>query len=137
MSKIIKEAQKHLQQKREKYHRQEEKIEEMKCTMQHTEKEIKQLEYALEVMESAEKAGRKRRVIAHDKIKEYFASFSRFFDFLQHRLNLFVHYELACEIIFARYRSRSRSRTPGRENLSFDTVLPYFKTDGELIVRIK
>ena len=69
MSKIIKEAQKHLQQKREKYHRQEEKIEEMKCTMQHTEKEIKQLEYALEVMESAEKAGRKRRVIAHDKIK--------------------------------------------------------------------
>ena len=50
MSKIIKEAQKHLQQKREKYHRQEEKIEEMKCTMQHTEKEIKQLEYALEVI---------------------------------------------------------------------------------------
>lgn len=57
MSKIIKEAQKHLQQKREKYRRQEEKMEEMKCTMQHTEKEIKQLEYALEVMESAEKAG--------------------------------------------------------------------------------
>lgn len=34
MSKRTKEAQKHLQQKREQYHRQEEKIEEMKCTMQ-------------------------------------------------------------------------------------------------------
>ena len=73
MSKRTKEAQKHLQQKREQYHRQEEKIEEMKCTMQHTEEEIKQLEYVLEVMESAEK-GRKRRVITHDKIKEYFRS---------------------------------------------------------------
>ena len=73
MSKRTKEAQKHLQQKREQYHRQEEKIEEMKCTMQHTEEEIKQLEYVLEVMKSAEK-GRKRRVITHDKIKEYFAS---------------------------------------------------------------
>lgn len=133
MSKIIKEAQKHLQQKREKYRRQEEKMEEMKCTMQHTETEIKQLEYALEVMESAEKAGRKRRMIAHDKIKEYFASFSRFFDFLQHRLNLFVHYELACEIIFARYRFRSRSRTPGREYLSFATVLTYFKNERGMV----
>ena len=54
MSKRTKEAQKHLQQKREQYHRQEEKIEEMKCTMQHTEEEIKQLEYVLEVMKSAD-----------------------------------------------------------------------------------
>ena len=103
------------------------------ANLEHTEKEIKQLEYALEVMESAEKAGRKRRVIAHDKIKEYFASFSRFFDFLQHRLNLFVHYELACEIIFARYRFRSRSRTPGREYLSFATVLTYFKNERGMV----
>ena len=132
MSKRTKEAQKHLQQKREQYHRQEEKIEEMKCTMQHTEEEIKQLEYVLEVMKSAEK-GRKGRVITHDKIKEYFASFSRFFDFLQHRLNLFVHYELVCEIIFARYRFRSRSRTPGREYLSFATVLTYFKNERSMV----
>ena len=61
------------------------------------------------------------------------ASFSRFFDFLQHRLNLFVHYELACEIIFARYRFRSRSRTPGREYLSFATVLTYFKNERSMV----
>lgn len=133
MMKIIKDIQKHLQQKKEQYQRQEEKVEEMKCTMQHTEDEIKQLEYALEEVERMETAACKPKVVAHDKIKECFAFLSRFFDFLCRRLNLFVHYELACEIIFARYRFRSRSRTPGKEYLSFATILTYFKNERSMV----
>lgn len=133
MSKRIKEIKEHLQRKQNKYHQQHDKMEEMKCTMQNTEEEIKQLEYVLGEMERMEKARCKRRVITHDKIKEYFAFFSYFFDFLRRRLKLFIHYELACELIFARYKFQSRSRTPGREYLSFATVLTYFKRERGMV----
>lgn len=56
----------------------------------------------------------------------------RVYEFLQHRLKLHFKYELACEIIFVRYQSQSRSHIPGREYLSFATILTYIKREREM-----
>ena len=124
MSKGIENIKERLQRKREQYIRQEEKIEQMKCTMQKTEEEVEQLD-----------THREPRVIPNDKVGDVFAYLCRVFEFLQHRLKLHFKYKLACEVIFARYQFQSRSHTPGREYLSFATILTYFKrergmTDG-------
>ena len=93
-----------LQRKREQCIHQKEKLEQMKCTMRKTEEEVEQLEYVL-----------------HE------------FDYLQHRLKLFFKYKLVCEVIFARYQFRSRSHVPGREYLSYATVLTYFKRERGMV----
>ena len=127
MSKGIEIIKDRLQRKREQYIRQEEKIEQMKCTMQNTSEEIEQLEYVLSEMEHILDTHREPRVIPNDKVGDVFVYLCRVFEFLQHKL--------ACEVIFARYQFQSRSHTPGREYLSFATILTYFKrergmTDG-------
>ena len=103
-----------LQRKRKQYIHQGEKIEQMKWTMQKTSEEIEQLEYVLSEMEHISDTHREPRVIPNDKVGDVFAYLCRVFEFLQHRL---------------------RSHTPGREYLSFATILTYFKrergmTDG-------
>ena len=131
-SKTVKER---LQLKRKQLIHQNEKLEQMKCTIQNTEEEVKQLEYLQSEMEHLEKANREAREIAYDKVRDAFACFSRMFDYLHRRLHQTFKYKLACEVIFARYQFQSRSHTPGREYLSFATILTYFKrergmTDG-------
>ena len=135
MSKGIEIIKDRLQRKREQYIRQEEKIEQMKCTMQNTSEEIEQLEYVLSEMEHISDTHREPRVIPNDKVGDVFVYLCRVLEFLQHRLKLHFKYKLACEVIFARYQFQSRSHTPGREYLSFATILTYFKrergmTDG-------
>ena len=66
MSKGIEIIKDRLQRKREQYIRQEEKIEQMKCTMQNTSEEIEQLEYVLSEMEHILDTHREPRVIPND-----------------------------------------------------------------------
>ena len=114
-----------LQRKREQYIHQGEKIEQMKCTMQNTSEEIEQLEYVLSEMEHIADVNR----VPNARVEEVFAYLCRVFEFLQHRLKLHFKYKLACEVIFARYQFKSRLHTPGREYLSFATILTYFKRE--------
>ena len=135
MSKGIETIKDRLQRKRELYIHQEEKMEQMKCTMQNTDEEIKRLEHVLCEMERISDTHREPRVIPHVKVGDVFAYLCRVFEFLQHRLKLHFKYKLACEVIFAYYQFKSRLHTPGREYLSFATILTYFKrergmTDG-------
>ena len=118
-----------LQRKREQYIHQKEKLEQMKCTMQNTSEEIEQLEYVLSEMEHISDTHREPRVIPNDKVGDVFAYLCRVFEFLQHRLKLHFKYKLACEVIFAYYQFKSRLHTPGREYLSFATILTYFKRE--------
>ena len=69
------------------------------------------------------------RVIPNARVEEVFAYLCRVFEFLQHRLKLHFKYKLACEVIFAYYQFKSRLHTPGREYLSFATILTYFKRE--------
>ena len=118
-----------LQRKRKQYIHQGEKIEQMKCTMQNTGEEIEQLEYVLNEMEHIADVNRAPRVIPNARVEEVFAYLCRVFEFLQHRLKLHFKYKLACEVIFAYYQFKSRLHTPGREYLSFATILTYFKRE--------
>ena len=102
MSKGIENIKERLQRKREQYIRQEEKIEQMKCTMQNTSEEIEQLEYVLSEMEHISDTHREPRVIPNDKVGDVFAYLCRVFEFLQHRLKLHFKYKLECEVIFAK-----------------------------------
>ena len=111
------------------YIHQGEKIEQMKCTMQNTGEEIEQLEYVLNEMEHIADVNRAPRVIPNARVEEVFAYLCRVFEFLQHRLKLHFKYKLACEVIFAYYQFKSRLHTPGREYLSFATILTYFKRE--------
>ena len=94
MSKGIENIKERLQRKREQYIRQEEKIEQMKCTMQNTSEEIEQLEYVLSEMEHISDTHREPRVIPNDKVGDVFAYLCRVFEFLQHRLKLHFKYKL-------------------------------------------
>ena len=105
----------------------------MKCTMRKTEEEVEQLEYVLHEIEHIEKSKREPRVIPNAEISNVFASLCREFDYLQHRLKLFFKYKLVCEVIFARYQFRSRSHVPGRDYLSYATVLTYFKRERGMV----
>ena len=118
-----------LQRKRKQYIHQGEKIEQMKCTMQNTGEEIEQLQYVLNEMEHIADVNRAPRVIPNARVEEVFAYLCRVFEFLQHRLKLHFKYKLACEVIFAYYQFKSRLHTPGREYLSFATILTYFKRE--------
>ena len=122
-----------LQRKREQCIHQKEKLEQMKCTMQNTSEEIEQLEYVLSEMEHILDTHREPRVIPNDKVGDVFVYLCRVFEFLQHRLKLFFKYKLVCEVIFARYQFRSRSHVPGREYLSYATVLTYFKRERGMV----
>mgnify|MGYP007022010859 CR=1 FL=1 len=102
MSKGIETIKDRLQRKRELYIHQEEKMEQMKCTMQNTSEEIEQLEYVLSEMEHIADANRAPRVIPNARVEEVFAYLCRVFEFLQHRLKLHFKYKLACEVIFAK-----------------------------------
>ena len=95
--------------------------------------EVEQLEYVLHEIEHIEKSKREPRVIPNAEISNVFASLCREFDYLQHRLKLFFKYKLVCEVIFARYQFRSRSHVPGREYLSYATVLTYFKRERGMV----
>ena len=97
--------------------------------MQNTDEEIKRLEHVLCEMERISDTHREPRVIPHVKVGDVFAYLCRVFEFLQHRLKLHFKYKLACEVIFARYQFKSRLHTPGREYLSFATILTYFKRE--------
>ena len=80
-------------------------------------------------MENIADVNRAPRVIPNARVEEVFAYLCRVFEFLQHRLKLHFKYKLACEVIFAYYQFKSRLHTPGREYLSFATILTYFKRE--------
>ena len=108
-----------LQRKREQCIHQKEKLEQMKCTMRKTEEEVEQLEYVLHEIEHIEKSKREPRVIPNAEISNVFASLCREFDYLQHRLKLFLKYKFATiekregkrHEDFASWRSASRKES--------------------------
>lgn len=59
--------------------------------MRKTEEEVEQLEYVLHEIEHIEKSKREPRVIPNAEISNVFASLCREFDYLQHRLKLFLN----------------------------------------------
>lgn len=118
-----------LEEKKEQYNRQVERAEEIALSMQKTNDEMNQLKYTLEVMERIEKADRKRRVIRHEDIRKFMADIKEEYDYLLRRFHLPLTYQLACEVIYARYLIESRTRTPGHEYLSYETILTYFKQE--------
>jgi len=119
----------HLQRKREKYIRQKEKMEQMKCTLENAEEEIKQLEYAIGEMEHMSEVNREPRVIPNSKVREEFIYLSQMFELLEQRFKQYFKYKLTFEVIFARYQFQSRFHTPGLEYLSLITILTYFKLE--------
>lgn len=119
--------QERLQQKYKQGINQQEKLEQLKSTIWNTDEEIEQLEYILIVMEHITDTNRAPWVIPNRKLSETFDYISQVYDYLQHRYKQCFKYELVYEILFIRYKFRSRSKTPERECFSFATVLTYFK----------
>lgn len=118
-----------LQRKTLRHARQKQRMEQLQLSMQNTESEIEQLQQCLEIIEHMSEANRKPKVIPNNKIAAVIKALCGVFDFLQHRLHTQFKYQLACLLIDARYKFKSRLQTPGREYLSFETIMTYFKRE--------
>lgn len=124
---------KRLELKKEKLIGQTEREEQIKETIQHTQEEIEQLEYCMRQVQRAKETNRKPRVIAYEKVRECFAILSRMYDYVQRHVKQTIKYELACEVIYARYKFKSRSNVSGQEFLCYATVLAYFKRERGMV----
>lgn len=122
-----------LNQKRQQLARQQSRREQMDNTIQHTENDIEQLEYALHELEEIQKGQHERRIIPNDQITTFFTHISQVFDDLQRRWHRQLNYKMTCMVIYARYQFRSRVRDPERQYLSPATVLSYFKHEREVV----
>lgn len=127
--------------KKERYAKQKERREKLEQTMQNTCNDIEQLECTLAQMERAEKASRKSaatrsRFVPRERISDFFARASRFFDRLQHRLHRTLNYTWFCLAICARYTFESRIKRNGHNCLTPATVLGYFKREREDLVQL-
>lgn len=133
MSEEIKLIEEHLHKKEMQLHMQQERLEEIEKTVSNTESEIEQLKYVLGELYRIEKTHRQPRIIPNTETLELFKSLNQMFEYLQKRLHIHFKYDLVCHLIFARYQFQSRSKTPGREYLSFATVMTYFKRERGMV----
>ncbi|WP_244437326.1 hypothetical protein [Bacteroides reticulotermitis] len=101
--------------------------------MENTESEIEQLKYVLDKLYQMQKTHRQPKVISNNRIFDFFKLINQMYEMLQHRLRVRFKYKLVCHVLFARYRFQSRSKTPGREFLSFATVVAYFKRERGMV----
>ncbi|WP_044269257.1 hypothetical protein [Bacteroides timonensis] len=118
-----------LERTRQRYARQQERLEMLQRSMQNNEENIIQMEYALEMMERVCKQHRRHRVISNAEVEEFFIHASNVYDRLQHRLHMHLNYTYFCCVISSRYLFESRLHTPNRRFISPATVLSYFKRE--------
>ena len=121
MKKSIQEQKESLrkkEQKQQRLHEQEDKIE----------KDIRVLRYLIEREEQAASAqAPRKRKIARKQVSDFFTRIALFYEDLQRRLDLRITYRCFCRWLCTRYEFESRYRD--RHKLSPCTVLGYFKRE--------
>ncbi|MFQ9295806.1 MAG: hypothetical protein ACLR4B_15065 [Bacteroides fragilis] len=114
----LKESLRKKEQKQQRLHEQEDKIE----------KDIRVLRYLIEREEQAASAqAPRKRKIARKQVSDFFTRISLFYEDLQRRLDLRITYRCFCRWLCTRYEFESRYRD--RHKLSPCTVLGYFKRE--------
>ena len=114
----LKESLRKKEQKQQRLHEQEDKIE----------KDIRVLRYLIEREEQAASAqAPRKRKIARKQVSDFFTRIALFYEDLQRRLNLRITYRCFCRWLCTRYEFESRYRD--RHKLSPCTVLVYFKRE--------
>ena len=114
----LKESLRKKEQKQQRLHEQEDKIE----------KDIRVLRYLIEREEQAASAqAPRKRKIARKQVSDFFTRIALFYEDLQRRLDLRITYRCSCRWLCTRYEFESRYRD--RHKLSPCTVLGYFKRE--------
>ena len=114
----LKESLRKKEQKQQRLHEQEDKIE----------KDIRVLRYLIEREEQAASAqAPRKRKIARKQVSDFFTRIALFYEDLQRRLDLRITYRCFCSWLCTRYEFESRYRD--RHKLSPCTVLGYFKRE--------
>ena len=114
----LKESLRKKEQKQQRLHEQEDKIE----------KDIRVLRYLIEREEQAASAqAPRKRNIARKQVSDFFTRIALFYEDLQRRLDLRITYRCFCRWLCTRYEFESRYRD--RHKLSPCTVLGYFKRE--------
>ena len=114
----LKESLRKKEQKQQRLHEQEDKIE----------KDIRVLRYLIEREEQAASAqAPRKRKIARKQVSDFFTRIALFYEDLQRRLDLRITYRCFCRLLCTRYEFESRYRD--RHKLSPCTVLGYFKRE--------
>ena len=114
----LKESLRKKEQKQQRLHEQEDKIE----------KDIRVLRYLIEREEQAASAqAPRKRKIARKQVSDFFTRIALFYEDLQQRLDLRITYRCFCRWLCTRYEFESRYRD--RHKLSPCTVLGYFKRE--------
>ena len=114
----LKESLRKKEQKQQRLHEQEDKIE----------KDIRVLRYLIEREEQAASAqAPRKRKIARKQVSDFFTRIALFYEDLQRRLNLRITYRCFWRWLCTRYEFESRYRD--RHKLSPCTVLGYFKRE--------
>ena len=114
----LKESLRKKEQKQQRLHEQEDKIE----------KDIRVLRYLIEREEQAASAqAPRKRKIARKQVSDFFTRIALFYEDLQRRLDLRITYRCFCRWLGTRYEFESRYRD--RHKLSPCTVLGYFKRE--------
>ncbi|MFK1867249.1 hypothetical protein ACIXTH_03300 [Bacteroides fragilis] len=114
----LKESLRKKEQKQQRLHEQEDKIE----------KDIRVLRYLIEREEQAASAqAPRKRKIARKQVSDFFTRIALFYEDLQRRLNLRITYRCFCRWLCTHYEFESRYHD--RHKLSPCTVLGYFKRE--------
>ena len=114
----LKESLRKKEQKQQRLHEQEDKIE----------RDIRVLRYLIEREEQAASAqAPRKRKIARKQVSDFFTRIALFYEDLQRRLDLRITYRCFCRWLCTRYEFESRYRD--RHKLSPCTVLGYFKRE--------
>ena len=114
----LKESLRKKEQKQQRLHEQEDKIE----------KDIRVLRYLIEREEQAASAqAPRKRKIARKQVSDFFTRIALFYEDLHRRLNLRITYRCVCRWLCTRYEFESRYHD--RHKLSPCTVLGYFKRE--------
>ena len=114
----LKESLRKKEQKQQRLHEQEDKIE----------KDIRVLRYLIEREEQAASAqAPRKRKIARKQVSDFFTRIALFYEDLQQRLDLRITYRCFGRWLCPRYEFESRYRD--RHKLSPCTVLGYFKRE--------
>ena len=86
---VIKEQlEERLERTRQRYARQQERLEILQSSMRNNEENIRQMEYALNMIDRVGKQRRRHRVIPRAEVQEFFIYASRVYDRIQRRLRL-------------------------------------------------
>lgn len=118
-----------LERTRQRYERQEIRLDALLQSMQNNRDKMEQIEYALAMMERAGTQRLHPRIVHYAEIRNFIAYASRLYDRLQSRLHRHLNYAYFCSVICSRYLFESRFHIRDRHFLNFTTILSYFKQE--------